>query len=221
MLYDYETVTNYLHFTENSIWFGSIVTKKWRFLKGDVANPFHPSFDRRETQATQWTREFPLLKIQNAHRLMYKWKLSNAFLSQFHSKWTYLEIALQIQIFIRLCGKSLPSNFWQKGDSHYTMNTEFRTPFKWCMEMYLQNLNGRDLWHTSQKSKSLRDYWTKSDGDFAGMQIISYSFIILNHIQSNSQFGKLFGAESPIVFFFFTNGSSEKCTWKLSHLTFN
>ena len=34
-----------------------------------------------------------------------------------------------------------------------------------------------------KKSLFLRDYWTKSDGVFAEMQIISYSFIFLKHIQ--------------------------------------
>ena len=49
------------------------------------------------------------------------------------------------------------------------MNTEFHTPFEWFMQMYLQNLDGRDLWHTLQKSVFLYDYWTKSDGIFAEM----------------------------------------------------
>ena len=35
------------------------------------------------------------------------------------------------------------------------------------------------------------DYWTKSDGVFAEMQIISYKFITLKHIQINSQFQKI------------------------------
>ena len=37
----------------------------------------------------------------------------------------------------------------------------------------------------------LRDYWTKSDRVFAEMQIISYNFIILKHIQINAQFRKI------------------------------
>ena len=41
------------------------------------------------------------------------------------------------------------------------------------------------------KSTFLCDYWTKSDGIFAKMQIISYIFIILKHIQVSSQFRKL------------------------------
>ena len=32
MLYDYKTITNYLHFGENPIRFGSVVTKKYGFL---------------------------------------------------------------------------------------------------------------------------------------------------------------------------------------------
>ena len=35
------------------------------------------------------------------------------------------------------------------------------------------------------------DCWTKSSGVFAEMQIISYSFIILNHFEINSQFWKI------------------------------
>ena len=31
----------------------------------------------------------------------------------------------------------LSSIFWQKGDSHDTMNTEFHTPFEWFMLMYI------------------------------------------------------------------------------------
>ena len=81
------------------------------------------------------------------------------------------------------------------------MNTEFRTPFEWFMYIYLQNLDGRDLWHTLQKSKFLRDFWTKSGGVFAEMQIIVYSFIIPDQIQIKSVL-KAIGTESPIVFFF-------------------
>ena len=36
------------------------------------------------------------------------------------------------------------------------------------------------------KTLFLHDYWTKLDGVFAVMQIISYNFIILKHIQINS-----------------------------------
>ena len=38
---------------------------------------------------------------------------------------------------------------------------------------------------------SLCDYWDKLDGVIAEMQIISYSFIILKHIQIDSQYRKL------------------------------
>ena len=33
-------------------------------------------------------------------------------------------------------------------DSHFTMNTEFHIPFELFMQMYIQNLDERDLWHT-------------------------------------------------------------------------
>ena len=42
-----------------------------------------------------------------------------------------------------------------------------------------------------KKSLFLYDYWTQSDGVFAEMQIISYNFIILKHIQINSEFQKI------------------------------
>ena len=32
MLYDYKTITNYMHFGENPIRFGSVVTKKYGFF---------------------------------------------------------------------------------------------------------------------------------------------------------------------------------------------
>ena len=52
----------------------------------------------------------------------------------------------------------------------------------------------------------LRDYWTNSDGVFADMQIISYSFIILKHFFDS--FESYWFAESPIVIFVGTIGIS-------------
>ena len=72
-----------------------------------------------------------------------------------------------------------PGFDWREIHTLYTMNKELHTPFDWFdMLMYLQNLNGRDLWHTlhTQKSLFLRDYWTKSDGVFAEMEIIGCNF---------------------------------------------
>ena len=53
-------------------------------------------------------------------------------------------------------------------------------------------------------------YWTESDGVFAEIQNISYSFIVLKHIPINSQFWKLLSidADSPIVFFWGTSSIS-------------
>ena len=48
----------------------------------------------------------------------------------------------------------------------------------------------------------LRDYWTKWDGVFAEMQIISYSCIILKHIQIDLQFWKLLMLKVRLHFFF-------------------
>ena len=82
MLYDFETY--YLHFAENPIQFGSVVT-------------------------------------------------SNGFVKVGH--------------------KSLSSKFYRRQThmSHYTINAEFRTPFEWFYiddSMYVQNVDGRDLWHS-------------------------------------------------------------------------
>ena len=87
---------------------------------------------------------------------------------------------------------SLPSKFWQKGDSHYTTNTEFPPPLNGlCRCIIIQNLDGGTYDVPNKISTFLRDYWTKSDGVFAEMQIISYIFIILKHIPVSSQFRKL------------------------------
>ena len=51
------------------------------------------------------------------------------------------------------------------------------------------------------KSLFLRDYWTKSDGVFAEMQIISHNFITLKHIQINSQFRKILMLKVWLQFF--------------------
>ena len=48
-----------------------------------------------------------------------------------------------------------------------------------------------NLWHAIENSLLLRGYWTNSDGVFAEMQIISYNFIILKHIQINSLFREI------------------------------
>ena len=57
------------------------------------------------------------------------------------------------------------------------MNPEYRTPFE--QFVYTTLMEGTYDKH-KQKSIFLRDYWTKSDGVFAEMQINNFSFIILN-----------------------------------------
>ena len=47
----------------------------------------------------------------------------------------------------------------------------------------------------------LCDYWTKSDGVFAEMQIISYIIIILKTYSDQFTISKNVGAESPIIIF--------------------
>ena len=64
-----------------------------------------------------------------------------------------------------------------------------------------KKLDWRDLWHTEQKSLFLCDYWTKSDGVFAEMQIIRTSVRILKHIQINLTISKAIDAESLTVIF--------------------
>ena len=51
------------------------------------------------------------------------------------------------------------------------------------------------------KSIFFRDYWTKSDGVCAEIQIISYSFIILKHIQVDLQIWKLLILKVRLYFF--------------------
>ena len=63
-----------------------------------------------------------------------------------------------------------------------------------------------------QKSIFLCDYWTKSDGVFTEMQIISYSFIILKHIQIDLHFESYWCWKSDCNFFG-TNGTVE-CNYK-------
>ena len=60
-----------------------------------------------------------------------------------------------------------------------------------------------------QKSLYLRDYWTKSNGVFAKMQIISYCFIILKH-------SNVIDVESPIVVFWTIGiGQRYSCWYKV------
>ena len=47
----------------------------------------------------------------------------------------------------------------------------------------------------------LRDYWTKSDGGFAEMQMISYNFIIPSAYSDEFTTSKDIDAESPIKIF--------------------
>ena len=62
-----------------------------------------------------------------------------------------------------------------------------------------------DIPNNNKKSTFLHDYWTKSDGVLAELQIISYIFIILKHIQVSSQFRKLLMLKVWLSFFFWDN----------------
>ena len=53
-----------------------------------------------------------------------------------------------------------------------------------------------------KKCLFFRDYWTKSDGDFAEMQIISYIIITRKHTQINLQFWKLLVLEVRLYYYF-------------------
>ena len=80
-----------------------------------------------------------------------------------------------------ICNKSIqnehwiPHSFWMVYADVYVYKT-------WMEGTY-------DI--PNKKSIFLHDYRTKSNGVFAEMQIISYIFIILKHIQVRSQFRKL------------------------------
>ena len=52
-----------------------------------------------------------------------------------------------------------------------------------------------------KKSIFLCDYWTKSDGVFAEMQMISYSFVIIKNFQIKFTIVKDIDLENPIVIF--------------------
>ena len=71
MLSDFETITNYLHFTENFILIGSEVKKKIGIFVRYVISPFYPSFERMETHTSQWTRKSTLL-LNGLSRCIYK-----------------------------------------------------------------------------------------------------------------------------------------------------
>ena len=66
----------------------------------------------------------------------------------------------------------------------FQRNTEFRVHCVVRVSL-LQNLDGRNSWHSLQKSLFLCDYQTKSDGVLDEMQIITYGFITPEHIQIN------------------------------------
>ena len=59
-LYNYETITNYLHRVKKTIGFGAVVTKKYGFLF--VRSPFHPSFDRKKSTINNSTLLLNVLK---------------------------------------------------------------------------------------------------------------------------------------------------------------
>ena len=75
-------------------------------------------------------------------------------------------------------------------EGRLALHNEYGILHSFWMVVDLQYLDWSDSWHTLQKSKFLYDFWTKSDGVFAKMQI-SDTFIFINHIQINSQFWKL------------------------------
>ena len=129
ILWDYKTITNHMHLSENPTQFGSVVTKNKDFCKA--------------------------------------------------------------------CQKSLPSKFDRK-ETRNTTNTSLH--FFWMV--YVDVWKGPMTYLT--KSIFLCDFLTKLDGVFAKLQIISYVFIFLKHIQVNFKF-LVIDSESLIVIFFFDN----------------
>ena len=77
-----------------------------------------------------------------------------------------------------------------------------------CESPFFQNLDGRNSGHALQKSLFLCDYWTKSDGVFAEMEIISYSFIIQRHTCKFSIYNQLNPSITHLCMMFCSNGSS-------------
>ena len=104
---------------------------------------FQPSFERKETHTTQWTRN-SLILLNGLCRFMYK---------------TWME-------------------------------STYDKPIK-------------------KKSTFLRDYWTNSDGVFAEMQIISYSFLFLKH-RLIYNFESYWLWKSDCNFFFFFWGGDNR-----------
>ena len=56
----------------------------------------------------------------------------------------------------------------------YASGTTQWTRMSVLLLIHVQNFDRIHLWQTFQKSIFLRDYWTKSDENFANMQIASY-----------------------------------------------
>ena len=118
----------------------------------------------------------------------------------------------EMRIFVRYVN-SLPSKFWQKGDTHYAMDNEFRNLF-W---MIYVNVSTKFAWerqmaYLTKHLNFVRDYWTKSYGVFSDIQIIIDSFIILNYIQINWQFWKLLVLKVRLHFFFLGGGGDKQKT---------
>ena len=73
MLYDFQTITNYQHFAENPIRFGSVVTKKEivNFVRY-VISLFHPSFDRQQTHTNYTMNSEFHAPVECFMQIMYK-----------------------------------------------------------------------------------------------------------------------------------------------------
>ena len=75
------------------------------------------------------------------------------------------------------------------------MNTEFHTPFEWFMQIHVYILKKTWMVGTYDIPNKNPLFFVTTEpnwmGFFAEMQIISYIFILLKHIQVSSQFQKL------------------------------
>ena len=103
------------------------------------------------------------------------------------------------RIFIRHVRSPFHPNF----DRKETHTTQHWIPHSFWMvyaDVYKTWMEGTyDI--PNKKSTFLCDYWTKSDRVLTEMQIISYIFIILKHIQVSFIISKVIDAESPIIIF--------------------
>ena len=123
----------------------------------------------------------------------------------------------EIQIFVKACHEFLPSKFWQKGDSHYTMNPEFCIIYSfWTVYVDLcTKLGWESIYDKHNKNTYFFVTTEPNRMEFLPKCMIitctcSYIFIILKQYSDWCTILKAIDAESLIVFFFLTIGICDK-----------